>query len=193
MKKAKKKTISTVVLMIVFAVCILLFYYYWSTRTEPLGGTKKVSEEQALIDKDLTLYYPETPKEVVKLFAGMMKALYGDPSEDETKALAAKIRELYDQEFLDSNPEDTYITNLYSDLAKWKKENKKITNFILVNEDDNQDSEIDGVKYATRYVSFTIQKNGKFSETWKILLRRNDYKQWKILGWELAPEEDSED
>jgi cell division protein FtsX len=101
MKNAKTRTTATVAFMIVLAIAILLFYYYWSNRTESLASSgKKVSQEQALINKDLTMYYPETPREVVKMFAGIMKALYCHPSEDEIKPLALKVRELYDQELL---------------------------------------------------------------------------------------------
>lgn len=193
MEKGKKRTTATVIVMIVLAAFIIIFYYYWSNRTEPLSSSKKQSEEQLLINKDLKLYYPDTPREVVKLFAHMMKAIYGDQaSEDEVKALALKIRELYDQELLNKNPEDTYLANLNSDLAKWKKEKRKITNYLMVRENKDEDSEIDGVKYATRYVSFTIQKNNKFSEVWKVLLRQDKDKKWKILGWKLAPEDESE-
>lgn len=189
---AKKKTTATVVSMIILAAGIILLYYYWTNRTEPLSNSEKSkSEAQKFIDKDLVQHYPETPKEVTKLFAGMMKALYDTPKENEVKPLALKIRQLYDGELLANNPENTYLTNLYTDLAVWKKQNRKITNYLLIREEEEQDKEIDGVKYATKYISFTIQQNIKFTETWKVLLRQDANMRWKILGWDLIKDENN--
>lgn len=194
MKNAKKRTTTTIGVMLIIAIIILLFYYYWSNRTEPLedSSEKKLTEVEKLISKDLDNYYPETPKEVVKLYSGMTKVLYSDLKDDDVKALALKIRELYDDEFLKDNPEESYLTDLYTDIAKWKDDDRTITNYVIVKEDLDEEKEVDGVKYATKYVSFTIQENIKFAETRKIYLRQDENKKWKIFGWEYIPEDDSE-
>lgn len=191
MQKAKNRTAATVVTMLVIAMAILSFYFYWSFRTSPLDevSVEDMTEVQKLINKDLELYYPETPREVTKLFGSMMKNLYDNISDEEREALALKIRELYDEEFLAANPQETYIKNLYSDVASWKAENRRISTSHLVKENLEQQVELDGVKYATVYLSFTIQENGKFTETWKVMLRQNADKKWKILGWKVAPED----
>jgi hypothetical protein len=195
MMKTGKKATKTIGIMIFVAIIILVFYYYISNRTDPIQDTStdNLSETEKILNEDLQLYYPETSKEVVKFFARIMKALYNNPKDDEVKPLALKIRELYDEEFLKNNPEDTYLTNLYTDIAAWKDKDRKITNYLLVKEDDEEDKKIDGVKYSTKFVSFTIQQNIKFSETWKVLLRQDENKQWKILGWEYVPEEEDEE
>ena len=192
MGKAKKRTTTTIVVMTLLAIMVLLFYFYWSNRTDPIDTSiENQSEVEKLLNKDLELYYPETPREVVKLFSNMMKVLYDDlenkMDDADLKALALKIRELYDAEFLENNQEDIYLQNLYTDIASWKDKNRRITNSRSVNEDLEQESEIDGVKYSVNYVTFTIQENSKITETWKILLRQDENKKWKILGWELVP------
>jgi len=196
MGKAKKRTTTTIVVMTLLAIMVLLFYFYWSNRTDPIDtSVENQSEVEKLLNKDLELYYPETPREVVKLFSNMMKVLYDDldnkMDDADIKALALKIRELYDTEFLENNQEDIYLQNLYTDIASWKEKDRRITNYRLDNEDLEQESEIDGVKYSVDYVTFTIQENSKFIEAWKILLRQDENKKWKILGWELAPGEDN--
>jgi hypothetical protein len=185
MMKGKRRTATTIILMIIFAGVVLMTYHYWINRTQPLHSSdNNLTEVQKLVKKDLKLYYPDTPRETVKLFAAMMKALYNNPKDKDRKELALKLRELYDQEFLDSNPEDTYLSNLEVDLKKWDDKGRKITNFLLTNEDQVNEREIDGVEYATEYISFTIQENSKTTETWNVLLRRNSDQKWKILGWE---------
>ncbi len=191
MQKAKNRTTATVVTMLVIAIAILSFYFYWSYRTSPLDdvSVEEMTEVQKLLNKDLELYYPETPREVSKLFGSMMKNLYDNISDEEREALALKIRELYDDQFLEANPQETYLENLYSDVASWKAANRRISAYHLVKEDLEQQAELDGVKYAVVYLSFTIQENGKFTETWKVMLRQDGDKKWKILGWKVAPED----
>lgn len=192
MGKAKRRTATTIVTMVIAAVSILLLYYYWTNRTDPLKETsiEELSEIEKLLDKDLDRNYPETPREVVKLHSSMLKTLYTDLEDEEVESLALKIRELYDVEFLENNPEENYLINLYSEITEWKKANRTISKFMLVNADLEQNSTIDGREYADVYVSYTIQEKRKFSEIWRFLLRQSEDDKWKILGWGLYPEEE---
>lgn len=191
MHNGRNRTAATVVTMLVIAMAILSFYFYWSYRIKPLDekAVEEMTEVQKLLNKDLELYYPETPREVSKLFGGMMKNLYDNITDEEVEALALKVRELYDEDFLAANPQETYLNNLYSDIASWKKVNRRITAYHLVNEEQEQQEQIEGVEYAITYLSFTIQESGKFTETWKLMLRQDKDKKWKILGWKVVPED----
>lgn len=192
MSKSKKRTITTVISMSIVAILILLLYFYWTNRTDPLNeaSVENLSEVEQLLNKDLELYYPETPRELVKLYSSMMKVLYTEIDDTQTKALALKMRELCDTEFLDNNPEESYLNNLYTEIAAWKEKDRRITNFLLTDEDKNENNVIDGKEYATVYISYTFQEKSKFSETWRYLTRKNEEGDWKILGWEYVPEEE---
>ena len=191
MHKARNRTVATVVTMFVIAIAILSFYFYWMFRIKPLDdkAEEEMTEVQKLINKDLDIFYPETPREITKLFGSMMKNLYDNISDEEVEALALKVRELYDEDFLAVNPKETYLRHLYSDIASWKKENRRISAYHLVNEKEEQQEQLEGVEYAITYLSFTIQESGKFTETWKLMLRQNKDKKWKILGWQVVPME----
>jgi len=190
MGKAKSRTATTIGFMSLFAIIILLFYYYWANRTDPSedASTINLSETEKILNVDLKTNYPDTPREVVKLFGRIMKDLYDNPKEEDVSPLSMKIRELYDDEFLKNNPEEDYLVNLKTDIAQWKVKDRRITNYLLVNETLEEENEVDGVKYSVNYISYTIQENVKFTETWKVLLRRDADKKWKILGWEYVPE-----
>ena len=191
MKKTGNRTAVTVISMLFIAIIIVSFYLYWSYRTTPISeiSVEDMTEAQKLIQKDLDLNYPETPRETVKLFGNMIKALYDNIKDEDAEPLALKVRILYDEEFLEANPQDTYLKTLYSDLALWKKKDRRITSFMLVNDDQEQREEIDSIQYATEYISFTIQENRKFTEIWKVILRQDESSQWKILGWQTVPED----
>lgn len=192
MKKSIRRTLTTIVVMIGLAFLVLWFYDNLLKRTEPLfgGSEEQLTKAEKLIQKDLELYYPETPREVVRLFGNMLKTLYGELSDEETEALALKIRELYDEEFLANNPKEEYIKNLYSELAEWKDKDRRITNYLFSSEKEPEQSVIDGRKYNIEYVYFTIQENMKYKEQWRILLRLDEAGKWKILGWETISVEE---
>ncbi len=185
-----KRTIGSIIgVIVLIAIIILTFYHYFVNRvpTEK-SQVQTMTEAEKLIAYDLEANYPQTPKETVKLFARIMKSLYNNSKDEEVEPLALKIRELYDEEFISNNPLESYLNNLKTDIAQWKDENRRITNYLLVNEDLEQEKELEGVKYSINYVSYTIQDNGKFTETWKVLLRFGKDKKWRILGWEYVPE-----
>lgn len=193
MKKAKKRTSTTIGFMLIITIAILLVYYYTSNSSKPLINTnKELTEAEKILAEDYENNYPATPKETIKVFARIMRALYNNPKDDEVEPLALKIRGFYDKELLANNPEDTYLLNLKTELAEWKQEKRTITNYLIVKEDQVEEKTIDGVNYAIYYVQYTIQENGKFTELWKVLLRQDSEKRWKVLGWEVVPQEDSE-
>jgi hypothetical protein len=189
MKKAKNRTSLTIAVMSMIAIVLIGFYFYWNYRTKPVeeASLENMTKAQKLITKDLELYYPETPREVVKLFGNMINALYDNVSDEDLEPLALKVRELYDEEFLAANPEEAYLTNLKADLAEWKKNKRRIATNFIVKKEDEQQSVMEGVNYSINYISFTIQEEGKFTETWKVMLRQDSKKKWKILGWQVVP------
>ena len=191
MKRKNQKAGSVIGVIALIAIVILTFYYYFvnhapSKETEDQAMT----ETEQILTYDFEENYPQTSKETVKLFARIMKALYNDPEEKEIEPLALKIRGLYDKEFLENNPQEAYLNNLKTDIAQWKKADRRITNYLLVKEEQDQEKEVDGVKYSVNYISYTIQENGKFTETWKVLLRQDQDMKWKILGWEYESKDE---
>jgi hypothetical protein len=190
-RAAKQKKGAVIGVIALCAIIVLTFYYYLVNHAPTKEAQDQtMTETEKIIAYDLDADYPQTPRETVKLFARIMKALYDNPEDREIEPLALKIRELYDEEFLDSNPQETYLSSLKSDISGWKESDRRITNYLLVNEDLEQEKELEGVKYSVNYVSYTIQENGKFTETWKVLLRQDKENKWRILGWEYVPEEE---
>ncbi|MBE5967763.1 MAG: hypothetical protein E7255_12495 [Lachnospiraceae bacterium] len=187
MRKSKQRTVVTILTMSLIAVMLIALYYYLTKQTKPV---EKLSEAEVLLSKDLKLYYPATPKEVVKLYSSILQTLYTDLEDDETKALALKIRELYDKELLEKNPEEDYLTNIYSEIIEWKKAKRTITDFSFVHEEDYVTDNIDGIEYTTVHVIYTFEEKTKHLEEWRFLLRRDDENHWKILGWNYLPGEE---
>lgn len=189
MKRAKKPIANVFTLISIIAVILILFFINRSQKAEKLKETsmETLNEVQKILDMDLENDYPKTPREVAKLHGDMTRLLYSGIEDEEIEKLAVKIRELCDKEFLEHNPMDQYIKDLYSDIALWLKVGRKIENNFVVNEDKEEIVKKDGSEYATAFISFTITEKGKTSELRKYLMRKDENKKWKILGWEYIP------
>lgn len=193
MKKTRKPMSYVFTVISISAVILLMFYMNQSKQSDKLKETslEKLTEVQKVLAMNLDSEYPESPRDVAKLHGDMTRLLYSGIEDDEVKKLAIKIRELYDDEFLENNPEDKYLKDLYSDIALWLQVNRKIEFNTVVNKELEETSVLDGKEYATAYISFTITEKGKTSELRRYLMRKDNEGRWKILGWSyLSGEED---
>lgn len=188
----KKKNPLSYVLAISFIVLIVLVFYYLgrSRKADNLkeASLEKLSEVQQVLAIDFDKEYPKTPREVAKLHGDMTRLLYSGLEDEEVNDLAMKIRELCDEEFLDNNPLEQYLTNLYAELSLWKELGRNIEVSIVVNEDKEETEVINGVEHATAFISFTIIEKGKTSELRQYVMRKNKDGKWKVLGWEYIPQ-----
>lgn len=185
-KGSIRRTVMTIFTMTIVAVSVLWFYYERSNRIDPPKETvENTSEIQRILNKDLENYYPESPRELIKLYSSMLKNLYSNLTAEELEALAYKMRDLYDEELLYHNPLDEYMINLYAEVEAFKKDGRKITNF-LISDEKEEIVKRDGKEFTTLKVAYSIQAKNKHSENWRFLLRRDVESKWRILGWEIV-------
>lgn len=190
--KKNKKPLSNILALSFIILIVLIFYYLGrSQKADNLkeASLEKLSEVQQVLAIDFDKEYPKTPRDVAKLHGDMTRLLYSGLDDKEVKDLAMKIRELCDEEFLSSNPEEQYLNNLYTDLSLWKELDRKVDVAIVVNEDKEETKVVGGVEHATAYISFTIIEKGKTSELRQYIMRKNEDGKWKILGWEYIPQD----
>lgn len=190
MGKAKQRTLITIFVMSTIAVLVMLSYYYLVNRPEV--NDDEPTEVEVLINKDLELYYPATPKEVVKLFSDILQNLYTELDKDEYNALSLKIRELYDEELLEINPLDKNLNQLSNEIIEWQDSKRRIVKTSYVNEKDNRSRVEDGVEYHTINVAYTFEEKSRFIENYSFLLRKDENNRWKILGWKCLPKSDND-
>ena len=186
MGNAKKRTLITIFVMSTIAVLVVLAYYYLVNRTDVTND--EPTEVEVLINKDLELYYPATPKEVVKLYSNIVQNLYTEIEEDEYKALNLKIRELFDKELLEFNSLDKSLNQLSNEILEWQDAKRRIVNFSFANDENNHSRVEDGVEYQTITVTYTFEEKSKFIEDYSFILRKDENNRWKILGWKFVPQ-----
>lgn len=190
MGNAAKKITSVIVTILIIAIIASLFYMDWSIKSDKKKkeSEQTLSEAGELLARDLEKDYPGTPREVAKYYSNMTKVLYSGLEDDEVEALAKRMRELYDEEFRNNTPEEVYLKDLYSEIAAWNKAERKITNFLLVDEDMEEQWEADGRSYANVYVDYYTLDDRKSSQTRNYLMRKSEDGKWKILGWKYVIE-----
>lgn len=147
------------------------------------------TEAQNILAKDIDRNYPATVREVVRLYARISKCYHNETiSEAEFQSLVEMQRKLFDEEFLENNPLDTFTNNLAAeiDAAKARKYQmvtwrvQKQSSVITWQDGDNH--------FASIVASFTMnEKEAGYTRTYEeFLLREDENGRWKIVGWRLT-------
>ena len=149
----------------------------------------KNTEVQNILSKDIDRNYPATVREVVRLFSRVSKCYYNETvSEEEFKELVEFQRKLFDEEFLQNNPLETFTNNLTAEIDVAKaKENKMAMYRVQKQSSANTWNDGDN-HFASIIASYTMSAKGE-SPTWtfeEFLLREDEKGRWKIVGWRLT-------
>lgn len=192
----KKKRGGIIVLAIV-AVLLVGVFAVVVYRTPKSAEETTISAKDELLNKNLSANYPATPREVLKLFNRFIVVLYGNEGEDvtpeEQQALGVKMRDLYDEELLEANPQEINLTSLGQELLTFQSKKKVLIQANVCDSNEVEYIDINGADGALVDVSYFIKADAKeFTRTYqRFLLRKNDEGQWKILGFDKIEKEKS--
>ena len=150
---------------------------------------KKNTEAQSILAKDMERNYPATVREVVRLFSRISKCYHNETiSEAEFLDLVEMQRKLFDEEFLNNNPLDTFTNNLSAEI-----DTAKARKYLMVTWRGQKQSSVkewqDGDNhFASIIASYTMSdKEVGYTRTYEEFLLREDEKgRWKIVGWRLT-------
>ena len=116
-----KKYVKTIIIVSVLALMCIAYFFYLSNRKSTKDATDKSvgnQEVAALTTKDIDKNYPESPKEVVKLYARITKAYYKTSLTDEQiEALGTNARKLFDNELKSKQTDKEFLDTLKADIA----------------------------------------------------------------------------
>lgn len=192
-----KRYIRVTVVIVVLAALGLGYYYYLSNRTpkqEEAGKEKNAGEVATLISKDIKNNYPESPKEVIKLYARITKAYYnGEITDEQIPQLGAQARLLFDDELKSRQTDDDFYKALKDDISDYKNANRYISDYTIDGSGSVDYTTWNGKKYASLTVLYYVREgsNLRYSYT-KYTLREDDKGEWKILYWELVNQESTQ-
>ncbi len=178
------KKVRVVVVAIVCVTLIVAYYYYLTTKGgKGAEGSTELTEIDKIVTRDLENNYPETPREVVKLYNRIITCYYGGEwEEEELYQLGDQARALFDEELLENNPRDKYFLALESEIAEYKEKKKEIVSSDVCSSSDVLEKTVDGDECAYVTASYFMKEGKDYSKTFQeYVLRKDEDGNWKIL------------
>lgn len=185
-KKRKVRLNAKNIVVLIFLIALIVGFYLCTSDN---AKEKKVEQDEytVLSSKDLETGYPETPKEVVKLYCRMAKYLYDDSiSAEETETIVQQMRKLFAEPLLDANTLESQLEKLEKDVKGYASEQKKIIGYE-VDEKSLETQEVKGVEKASIVAGFSVKHKDEYEHTnEEFVLVKDTDGRWKIFGWQLA-------
>ena len=174
-----KKYGRTIIVIAVLVALGLGYYYYLANKDTGKDATDiaaDTSEVSVLISKDIMANYPESPKDVVNLYARITKAYYDTSlTNEQIEALGKQARLMFDDELKNTQTDADFYEKLKEDIGNYNSTKTRISSTFK----DRQ--------YASIALVYYLRQGDKLIDSpTKFTLRKDDDGHWKILFWELT-------
>lgn len=187
-----KKYIKTILMFGVMAALCLGYYYYISNKAPVKDSTDKAAETNtevaALTTFNIDDNYPESPREVLKLYARITKAYYKTQISDaEIEALGKQARKLFDAELLSKQTEQEFLSALKLDIENYRNIKRYVNDFKISSASDIEYKTLNSKDYAIGVVLYYVREDNSLTSVYhSYKLRKDSNGHWKILYWETA-------
>ena len=186
-----KKYGRTIIVIAVLVALGLGYYYYLANKDTGKDATDIVadtSEVSVLISKDIMANYPESPKDVVNLYARITKAYYDTSLTDEQiEALGKQARLMFDDELKNTQTDTDFYEKLKEDIGNYNSTKTRISSYVIQSAAKTKYSTFKDRQYASIALVYYLRQGDKLIDSpTKFTLRKDDDGHWKILFWELT-------
>ncbi len=189
MKDKKIAQFIGVLGLVCIAILIVFFVLNQKADDDIFSKKENVSTEvQNILSKDLERNYPATVREVVRLYSRISKCYYNESiSESEFEQLITMQRQLFDEEFLDNNPLETFTNNLSSEVETIRKNEHTMISYRVQKQSSVVSWESGENVFSSIIASYTLKEGSEYKKTYEeFLLREDENGRWKIVGWRLT-------
>lgn len=186
-----KKYGRTIIVIAVLVALGLGYYYYLANKDTGKDATDiaaDTSEVSVLISKDIMANYPESPKDVVNLYARITKAYYDTSLTDEQiEALGKQARLMFDDELRNTQTDTDFYEKLKEDIGNYNSTKTRISSYVIQSAAKTKYSTFKDRQYASIALVYYLRQGDKLIDSpTKFTLRKDDDGHWKILFWELT-------
>ncbi len=186
-----KKYGRTIIVIAVLVALGLGYYYYLANKDTGKDATDiaaDTSEVSVLISKDIMANYPESPKDVVNLYARITKAYYDTSLTDEQiEALGKQARLMFDDELKNTQTDTDFYEKLKEDIGNYNSTKTRISSYVIQSAAKTKYSTFKDRQYASIALVYYLRRGDKLIDSpTKFTLRKDDDGHWKILFWELT-------
>ena len=186
-----KKYGRTIIVIAVLVALGLGYYYYLANKDTGKDATDiaaDTSEVSVLISKDIMANYPESPKDVVNLFARITKAYYDTSlTTEQIEALGKQARLMFDDELKNTQTDADFYEKLKEDIGNYNSTKTRISSYVIQSAAKTKYSTFKDRQYASIALVYYLRQGDKLIDSpTKFTLRKDDDGHWKILFWELT-------
>ena len=186
-----KKYGRTIIVIAVLVALGLGYYYYLANKDTGKDATDiaaDTSEVSVLISKDIMANYPESPKDVVNLYARITKAYYDTSlTNEQIEALGKQARLMFDDELKNTQTDADFYEKLKEDIGNYNSTKTRISSYVIQSAAKTKYSTFKDRQYASIALVYYLRQGDKLIDsTTKFTLRKDDDGHWKILFWELT-------
>jgi len=167
------------------------YYYYLANKDTGKDATDiaaDTSEVSVLISKDIMANYPESPKDVVNLYARITKAYYDTSlTNEQIEALGKQARLMFDDELKNTQTDADFYEKLKEDIGNYNSTKTRISSYVIQSAAKTKYSTFKDRQYASIALVYYLRQGDKLIDSpTKFTLRKDDDGHWKILFWELT-------
>lgn len=186
-----KKYGRTIIVIAVLVALVLGYYYYLANKDTGKDATDiaaDTSEVSVLISKDIMANYPESPKDVVNLYARITKAYYDTSlTNEQIEALGKQARLMFDDELKNTQTDADFYEKLKEDIGNYNSTKTRISSYVIQSAAKTKYSTFKDRQYASIALVYYLRQGDKLIDSpTKFTLRKDDDGHWKILFWELT-------
>lgn len=186
-----KKYGRTIIVIAVLVALGLGYYYYLANKDTGKDATDiaaDTSEVSVLVSKDIMANYPESPKDVVNLYARITKAYYDTSlTNEQIEALGKQARLMFDDELKNTQTDADFYEKLKEDIGNYNSTKTRISSYVIQSAAKTKYSTFKDRQYASIALVYYLRQGDKLIDSpTKFTLRKDDDGHWKILFWELT-------
>lgn len=190
-----KKKIGIIIVAILCIVLICVGFYF--LKKEGISsGNEQLTKVEKITTQDLEKDYPETPREVVKLYNKIISAYHAEEyTAEELEKMCKVAYGLMDAELQNNNPFADYVTSVEVEVADYETRKREILQTNVCDSNDvlyKTDSET-GEDLAYVSASYFVKEGKDYTNTYQMyVLVKDEEGKWKIkVYYQIeAPEKD---
>lgn len=177
----KKVGITIVAILCIALICV---GYYFLKKEGAASENEALTKVQKITTLDLEKEYPETPREVVKLYNKIISAFHQEEyTQEELEKMCQVAYELMDDELQANNPFDSYLISVQADVELYEARKKEIVQTDVCDSNDvlYKTDSATGEDLAYVSASYFVREDKEYTNTYQmyVMIKDEDGK-WKI-------------
>ena len=186
-----KKNLKTIIVVAILVALGISYYFYLANRNQATPDVEIDNPELSrLLTLDVAGNYPQTPKEVVKLYAQITQAYYKtELTDQQIEILGTKARLLFDDELLKTQTDSEFLSALKKDIDEYKEKGRFVGDFEIASSSLIQYKTIREKNYAIVPMKYILRQGKETVSAYhSFKLRKDQDGKWKIVYWEACKE-----